>query len=380
MKEARVYLSAGEPSGDQHAAGLVRALREHRPGWSFVGLGGECMEAAGVELRTNLVDRAVMGVRRVVAELGSVLRLATEFLEEILSDPPDLVVLIDYPGFNLNLARMARRQGIPVVYYVCPQVWAWGPWRLRRVASRADLLLVILPFEEEIYSEVHPEVAFVGNPIFDHLAEVEQTPYAEEFKKLHPLLGLFPGSRRQEVEEALPAMLQTARCLQQESPELQVRISCHRPGLLSGIEGMLQENNGVRAAVVEGSPHDLQRAAHLSLVVSGTATLEQAYFGIPMVVLYPVKAWERHVFSAWSVTPFFSLVNLVAGRAVVPEILFTKGEEQRILEAARGMMAGAGREQAIADLAELREQYFHPGGAERAAIAILEFLDGVKAE
>ena len=158
MKQARVYISAGEASGDLHGAGLVRALRQIYPAWHFVGLGGERMAEAGVELRVNLVERAVMGVRQVIAEMGSLIDIAARFLEEIRRDPPDLLILVDYPGFNLNLARMARRLGIPVVYYICPQVWAWAPWRVRRVASRADLLLVVLPFEKELYGRVHPRV------------------------------------------------------------------------------------------------------------------------------------------------------------------------------------------------------------------------------
>ncbi|MFQ5655416.1 MAG: lipid-A-disaccharide synthase, partial [Planctomycetota bacterium] len=364
MREARIYLSAGEASGDLHAAHLVEALRRLRPGWRFAGLGGERMAEAGVELRANLVDHAVMGLRRVFGQIGALLRITAIFLEEMRRAPPDLLLLIDNPGLHLNLARLARARGIPVVYYICPQVWAWAPWRLRRVARRADLLLAILPFEEGIYSGVHPRVRYVGNPVFDHLAAVERRLEAEQPSPGdgdgggEPILALFPGSRRQEVEEALPAMLDAARGLVARRPGLRVRVSCQRPSMRPLVEEHLGDA-GVEASIVEGPPHALQRAAYLSLVVSGTATLEQAFFGVPMAVVYPVRPLARRLFGTLGVTPHISLVNLFAGREVVPEILFAPGEERRIEEAAIPLLEDEGsRQGVIDDLRRLREERF----------------------
>lgn len=371
MVSARIFLAAGEASGDLHGARLARALRDQAPGCRCVGFGGDAMSGAGVELRANLVERAVMGVGRVARELGTLLAVAAGFLDEIRRDPPDALVLIDYPGLNLNLARMARHYGIPVIYYICPQVWAWAPWRMPRIARRADLLLVILPFEEALYGDVHPHVHFVGNPVFDHLAE---------FERAHPrrssserVLALFPGSRLQEVEGALPMMLEVTRSLCARDGALRVEISCQRPALRAAIDHALASDS-VSATVHEASPHDLQQRAWLSLVVSGTATLEQAYFGAPMVVLYPARRWQQRVFSALSVTPYIALVNVFAGRRVVPEFLAAPGDCPRIAEAAAALLDGAGRRAVVDDLVRLRAERFLPGGSVAAAAQIVRFL------
>ncbi len=209
MSDPKIFIAAGEASGDQHAARLVSALRARRPEWRFVGMGGPKLEAAGVELREDLVERSVMGFLPVLASLGGIFETVARFVEELRRDPPDLLVIVDNPGLNLNLARLARSRGIPVVSYICPQVWAWAPWRIRRVARRSDLLLVIVPFEEELYHAVHPRVRYVGNPVFDHLAAVEPDREIGQ-GALPPLppgarpLALLPGSRRQEIREVLP--------------------------------------------------------------------------------------------------------------------------------------------------------------------------------
>lgn len=375
---SKLYLVAGEASGDLHAAGLVRALARLRPDWRCVGLGGDRMAAAGVELRANLVERSVMGVRKVLAEFGKLFDLTAHVLQEFEQAPPRALVLVDYPGLNLNLARMARARGIPVVYYICPQVWAWAPWRLRRVARRADLLLPILPFEESIYRAVHPRVRYVGNPVFDHLARLDTELPEPSGPGCPDVLAIFPGSRRQEVEESLPVQLRVAAAVLADDPPGEVVVSCHRPRLREVIQARI-DGSGVAARIHDGPTHRLQRQARLALVVSGTATLEQAYFGAPMVVLYATRRWERALFGVLSVTPFIALVNLFAGRRVVPEFLVVPGkEEAAVVEAARALWPdGPARLQVCADLAELRAQAFGPGASERAAEEIRTFLEDV---
>lgn len=326
------------------------------------------MAEAGVELRENLVDRSVMGVRRVVMEMGFLVDVAARYLQELQASPPDAIVLVDYPGLNLNLARMAKRLGVPVIYYICPQVWAWAPWRVRRVAARADQLLVILPFEEALYRAVHPRVHYVPNPVFEHLTAVEQTaaPLAAD----KPVLSIFPGSRRQEVEESLPLMLAVEAGLRQRFPDFELIVSCARPRLAE----VIQSRVGSRGRIHDGDPHALQRAAHLSLVVSGTATLEHAFFGTPEVVVYPVKRWERWVFSVLSVTPHVSLANLYAGRRLVPEFLATPADVPEVLAAAESLWEGPERERLLAQLKALRQERFVPGGTMAAAAAVSDFV------
>ncbi|MCA8961014.1 MAG: lipid-A-disaccharide synthase, partial [Planctomycetes bacterium] len=367
------YMMAGESSCDLHAAVLLRPVHRRDPTIRFRGLGGERMLEAGVDIRENLVERSVMGLRRVLLEMGHLIDLAARFVEEIDRDPPDAVLLVDYPGLNLNLARMAKSRGIPVIYFICPQVWAWAPWRIRRIARRTDLLLVILPFEEPLYRPYRPETFYVGNPVFDHLQEFEHRARSGALPAERRILALFPGSRRQEVEESLPALLDTARALVEEH-DLEVVVSCQRERLRSVVEAAVEQILP-RAHVFTGSSAELQSASFLSLVVSGTATLEQLFFAVPMVVVYPVRAWERWAFRYLSVTPFVALANLFAGEALFPEVLFAAGEEGRILEAARPLVAGPQRDALVQRLREVKAERLHPGATERAAERVLQFLD-----
>jgi len=377
----KIFVSAGEASGDLHASRLVEALRRRLPECRFAGFGGPRLAAAGMELREDLVESSVMGLWPVLASLGDILGTVARFVEELIRDPPDLLVIVDYPGLNLNLARLARARGVPVVSYICPQVWAWAPWRLRRVARRSDLLLVIVPFEEDLYRRVHSRVRYVGNPVFDHLAALDAAAEGEA-----PLavpagrrpFALLPGSRRQEVRDTLGAQLRVAAELAAEDPRLLPIVSCQRPALLGEIERAIAESP-VAAEVVVGPAAPLQRAAELALVCSGTATLEQAWFGTPMVVMYPASEVERSLYRSFGVAPFFGLVNIFAGREVVPEVLFTPGEEEEVLRRARPLIAGEERERVCADLRRLREERFVPGAAERAAEEIERFLAGARA-
>lgn len=379
-KDAKVLVTAAEVSGDLHAAHLVTALRALHPDWRFFGLGGPRMEAAGVALREDLVENAVMGFLPVVKELGRLLRTVARFEEELRTDPPDLLVVVDSPGLNLELAALARRHGIPVVYYICPQVWAWAPWRLRRVAKRADLLLTILPFEEELYRGVHPNVRYVGNPVFDHLSFLEESgalggagPLVRPDERC---LALLPGSRRQEVRSTLPAQLRVAAELRRIDPRLTSIISCQRDSLAETVDRVVAEGP-VEARVHRGPVAELQAAADLALVCSGTATLEQAWFGTPMVVHYPMSEVDRALYRAFAVMPHFALVNLFAGREVVPEVLYSPGEEEEILRRARPLVAGPERERVREELRRLREDRFRPGAAARAAEEVAAFARGI---
>lgn len=372
------FIVAGEASGDNHAASLVDTLRERDPSAEFRGFGGPRMEGVGVELLVDLVERSVMGFRKVIGELGNMIDVAALFYEEIERSPPDAVILVDYPGLNLNLARMAKSLGVPVIYYICPQVWAWAPWRVQRIARRVDLLLVILPFEQPLYRQTRARVVYVGNPVFDRLARWEAEHPARQKSGLGgraPVLALFPGSRRHEVSEALPAMLETAAGLMDRQPDLRLKISCQRDRLRATIDAAIAESTVEgRAEVHTADPHSLQHESYLSLVVSGTATLEQAYFGVPLVVVYPIRGWERWAFGQFSVTPFIALANLFVGRPVAPEVLFTRREIPKILEAAIPLLEGPRRDAVIAQLARARRRLFLPGAPDRAADEVFAFL------
>ena len=368
----RVFVSAGEASGDLHAAHLVEALKLRWPNTEFVGFGGPQLAKAGVELREDLVETSVMGFLPVLLSIGSILKTVARFEQELRADPPDLFLPVDYPGLHLNLSYLARRHQVPVVSYIVPQVWAWAPWRLRRVARRSDRMLVILPFEEEIYSAVHRDVHFVGNPVFDHLSKIETDLPEPNRSRDRKTLAILPGSRRQEVRGNLPSQLRVARRVLAEDPSFEIVVSVQREALRPMVEEAMRTESVV-ARLELGAPHALQSRAEIALVCSGTATLEQAWFGTPMVVQYPASEIERSLYESFSVAPHFALVNLFAGREIVPEVLFTPGEEESLCRAAFSLLDESRRSRIRSELAELREGRFHGGAAEKSAERVVEF-------
>ncbi|MGA1488023.1 MAG: lipid-A-disaccharide synthase [Planctomycetota bacterium] len=373
----RVFLSAGEASGDLHAANLVRALRDHWPETEFVGFGGPRMEEAGVALREDLVESSVMGFGPVLRALGRILGTVARFEEEMRRTPPDLLIVVDYPGMNGNLARLARRHGVPVACYICPQVWAWCPWRIHRYARHADLLLPILPFEEEIFSAVHPRVRYVGSPVIDHLEQVEgrRGDAATRVFSLgaqERLLALLPGSREQEVREIAAVQLRAAAEVVSADPRWRPVISCQRPALERTIRAAIAEV-GIAVELHAGSPHDLQREADLALVCSGTATLETGWYGTPMVVLYAASELERELYREFSVAPHFALVNLCAGEEVVPEVLFGAEDDEALRRSVRSLLPEARRGEVSDRLRRLRGR-LRGGASEAAAREIVSLL------
>ncbi|MDE0959969.1 MAG: lipid-A-disaccharide synthase [Planctomycetota bacterium] len=368
---ARLLVCAGEPSGDLHAARLVEECLKLDPSLQVDGIGGEHLAASGAVLRADCADRAVMGWLPVLGKIGSIMDHASSVVEELLSHPPDQLVVIDYPGLHYHLATIAKRLGIPVTYYICPQVWAWAPWRIRRIASCADQLLVVLPFEEEIFSPHHPRVRHVGNPVFDTL-EAAGPPQQLSGASGAPILALLPGSRRQELRAGLPALLEASRVLTRQDETLETWISCQRSNLLPLIEQLIEPYPGVRIHVGEASA--LQARARLAIVCSGTATLETAWHGVPMVVAYPATEISRSLYQLLGVSPYFSLVNLFAGRRMVPEVLFEPGDGEAIARIARPLLQDQKAAELVADLRQMRDQLFRAGASQEAAKQVISLL------
>ncbi|MEC9476014.1 MAG: lipid-A-disaccharide synthase [Planctomycetota bacterium] len=369
---ARLMVCAGEPSGDLHAARLVKECLQIDPSLQIDGIGGERLADSGAVLRADLADRAVMGWLPVVNQLGSILKHAAGFVEELLQRPPDQLVVIDYPGLHIHLASIARRLGIPVTYYICPQVWAWAPWRIRRIAACADQLLVVLPFEEGIYKPFHPRVHHVGNPVFDSLAAAGPLPDLEGASG-GPLLALLPGSRKQEIRSGLPALLEASRILRGHNPDLETWISCQRPKLVPEIEALVENYPEVRIHV--GDARALQGRARLAIVCSGTATLETAWHGVPMVVAYPANEIQRSAYQLLAVSPYFSLINLFAGRKMVPELLFEPGDGPAIARLAAPLLDDEAAGELMGELNSIREKKFHPGASRKAAQQVIQLLE-----
>ena len=315
---------AGEASGDMYGASLVEAIKRLAPRANFFGLGGPEMQRAGVRTVRHLSDIAVVGMTEVIPKMRRILG-ALRMLKGILSsDPPDLLILIDYPGFNLNLAKKAHALGIPVLYYIPPQLWAWWEARVKKVAHRADQVAVVLPFEKDFYLKHGIEVAYVGHPLLDMgLPKRSKEEIRESLgisSEKGPVLGLLPGSRNEEVLRHLPIMINAAELISDSYPHLY----CVLP-LASTVNGKVIEpyvrNAGCDIVVDSSDTKELLKIADVAFVASGTATLEAAITKTPMVIAYKVSPVSYMLGRLLAKVSHIGLVNLVAGKTVVRELI-----------------------------------------------------------
>ncbi|MDQ1257351.1 MAG: Lipid-A-disaccharide synthase, partial [Candidatus Hydrogenedentes bacterium] len=262
-----------------HGANLIRALREADPAIECEGLGGEAMAAAGMRLRYDLAGEAIMGISEVVKAFPAIRRLFLDTAAHIESARPDALVLIDYPGFNMRLGQRAKAMGVPVVYYISPQVWAWKKRRIYTIAKMVDKMLVILPFEEKLYTDIGVDCAYVGHPLLDSVARFESTGRYRGGM----VIGVLPGSREQEIRRLLGPMLEVARGIRDAYPEARFVAPCANEARERQVRAMIGDFP-LETAV--GQTYEVLDAARFCLVASGTATLETALFGVPMAILY----------------------------------------------------------------------------------------------
>jgi len=379
-KSHRVMIVAGEASGDLHGGALAEALLQRDPSLQIVGFGGSAMRRAGVEILFDVSRLGVVGIVEVFLHLKSVweaYRLAVRMLKRGV----DLLVLIDYPDFNLRLARAAKRLGVPVVYYISPQIWAWRAGRIKTIAERIDLMLVIFPFEKEIYSRAGVPCEFVGHPLVDEVASLRlkypsKTAYLEGIgvPPSGTTVGILPGSRRREVLSLLPEMLRAMVLLSKEIPNLQVLIPV-APSLSKEWVADLARPYPIPIRCVEGEFQEVLRAADVIAVASGSATLQVALARTPMVIVYklsPLTYWiARRLIRLKSI----GLVNIVAGAPIVPELIQQEASAERIqAEVGRLLKDDRARERMKQALKEVAERLGAAGASSRAATIILEKL------
>jgi lipid-A-disaccharide synthase len=364
----KVYVLAGEESGDLHAANLVRALLAADPTIAVRGMGGPRLLAAGVHLDHDLVSMSVMGVLPVLRSVGTWFRLFKELLRIFDEDPPDVFVPVDYPGLNLRVARAARKRGIRVVAYIAPQIWAWAPWRVRHIARCVDRMLAILPFEREMFSHARLPTAFVGHPLFEHLEGTVPAP-PDGGPREPAVLGLLPGSRRAEVRHLLPAMLRAAREVCSGRPGLSVVLPCRGARVRAEVDRVLaRDGEGLPVRVAEGRTHEEMRDMDLALVASGTASLELAYYGVPMVVMYRISRLGALLKRILLITPHVALVNIVAGRKIAPELVKAGDLAAPAARALRVWLESASERATTREaLRGVRERLLVAGASRRAA-------------
>ncbi len=374
---------AGEASGDKHGAKLVSALRALRPGlrFEFFGAGGDEMRQAGVETLVDAREMAIMGALEVARAMPKFLRVFRRLSDSANERRPRLIILIDWPEFNLRLARRLKRDGHRVVYYISPQIWAWRSYRIHAVKRHVERMLVILPFEKDYYERNGVEVDYVGHPLLD---SVRVTVMREEFRERHglnqsnPVIALLPGSRHSELKHILPPMAEAARLLNRSHPHFQFILPLARTFEPNAIASQI---GSTRLRVIEHDTYNAIAAADLAVVASGTATLETAIIGSPLIVVYRASRLNWRIFRPLINTPFVGMPNLIAGKEIAPELLQDDLNGERLAKLIVEFLGDPARlERSRDDLAEVRKKLGEANASERAASRILDLLNQDKPE
>lgn len=360
-----LFLSAGDTSGDQHAARLVRRLVELVPGLTAEGLGGPELAAAGVPLHSNLVSRAIFGIGPALKEVPKLLGLLRQVGGIFDARRPDAVVLVDYPGLNLFVARLAHARGIPVIYFVAPQLWAWAPWRARRFAKVVDEAYVIFPFEVPFFRDAGLDAHYIGHPLLDGLPVDDARD--EAIASRPAPVALLPGSRPREVRDHFPMMLDAAALLAAERDDVSLHTAHVHTEQREQMVAMARER-GLTLHVHADDVHAVMASCRCALVASGTATLETALLGTPLVVLYRTSGFERKLGDFLLVPPWIGQVNLIAGREVTPEVILVDEDPGALADALRPLLDDGPEYAAqVEGIATLRARTNGEGAVERAA-------------
>ncbi|MFB0526024.1 MAG: lipid-A-disaccharide synthase [bacterium] len=384
----KLFIVAGDPSGDLHGANLVNALREMSSQIEISGLGGERMERAGVRLLDKLTELAIVGFSEAINNIRALRQIYRKTEEFLRKEKPDIIVLIDYPGFNLRLAGLAKRLNIPLIYYIGPQIWAWRRGRIKDIAEFVNKMLVIFPFEEEAYKKAGVDVSFVGHPLLD---TIQPTKSEEEVCQKYgldpnfPIIGLMPGSRKQEIERLLPVMLEASQRiaenrkvqfvlpLAENIPMAYIRERIREFEMNYSSRVRKEEKTPLPLLVVRDEDYNIRRTLTLALVASGTATLENACLGIPMIIIYKVSLFSYLLARLLIRIPRIGLANIVAGKRVVPEFIQQKARAEDIAKVACHWLSNPGlMQETRKELKRVREKLGTPGASKRAAKIILE--------
>ncbi|HEX2059448.1 MAG TPA: lipid-A-disaccharide synthase [Thermoanaerobaculia bacterium] len=357
----KLAVVAGEASGDLHASEVIRELKKLDPALTTFGLGGDMLAREGTTLLHHASELGIVGLFNVLRHLPMFRRVFNDLIETIERERPDVVFLVDYPDFNLRVAKRAKELGLRVVYFISPQVWAWRKGRVRHIARYVDRMVVIFPFEEEFYRSHNVPVTYVGHPLIEQLAHVQKAPRRPDVLRI----ALLPGSRRDEVRSLLPPMLAAVEILRRERNVEAYVIQA--PTIERAELEELMRDAGISVPILPHDGGESVAAADVSLSSSGTATLESAILGTPVVVMYRLSRANYMLARALVQLPHFSLVNIVAGKRVVPELIQDEVNGTRIAEEVRRLVAPGHYEEVCAALADVRTKLGGPGTAARVA-------------
>ncbi len=380
VKPIKIAFSAGESSGDQHAASMFKALKKQRPDIQGLGMGGAKMREAGIDVRVDSSGIGVIGLIEILRHYGEIRAALTQMKKLLQQEKPDLLVCVDYKEFNLKLARFAKQQGVKVLFYVSPQVWAWRPGRVKTYGRAIDMMAVIFPFETAFYEAENVPVRYVGHPSVDKVKPLRSK--ADDLQRFsldagRPVVGLLPGSRVNEIRRLLPLMLAAADKIKQRMPLAQFVL----PQADSIDDEVLQpylEHTGLDIKVIKGQPYDVIQCCDAVMTASGTASLEIALLQVPMVIVYKLSALTYWLGKQLVKIPYIGLPNIIAGRGIIKELIQKDANAEALAdEVQRLLQDEACRRQMLADLAEVKQKLGKGGGSENMARLALEMLDGM---
>jgi lipid-A-disaccharide synthase len=375
----KVLIIAGEASSDLHGSNLIGAIKTLDPDIEFFGLGGPLMKAQGVDIKFDIVSRAIIGIIEAFKHLGYFRNIYHQMRELLDKDRPKLAILIDYPGFNLRFARELKKRHIPIIYYISPQIWAWGKNRIRTIKQLVNKMLVIFKFEKELYDSYGIDCEFVGHPLLDIVRPTKDKGIFRKELSLEgdfPVIGILPGSRENEIRCILPVMLEAARLIKNNISSSHFILIKANTVAQSLIDKIIEKySNGLNIRIYENDKYDLLNILDIALVCSGTATLETGIMKKPMIVIYKVGFFSWLISRSLIKIPNIALVNVVGSKKIVPELIQFKARPSLIAREAVGILKNPGRasdmEKALAAVKELLLPY---GASERAARIIVDCL------
>jgi lipid-A-disaccharide synthase len=376
-KSKQILIVAGEASADLHGSNLVRAIQKLDSNITFYGIGGRKMQDAGVRILVSSSEMAVVGLTEVLSRLRLITRTYLKLRAILKHDRPDLLILMDYPDFNIALAKGAKRFNVPVLYYISPQVWAWRQGRVKKLVDRVDRMAVILPFEEVFYRQKGLDVEYVGHPLLDAVPQdlsKEDALRELGFEATFPILGLLPGSRKEEIKNLLPAMVRGVEIMSSRYPHIRCILPL-APTISRETVASITKASPIEIKILEGNMYKALKACDMAVVTSGTATLEIAMAAVPMVIVYRVSSISYWIGRMVIKVPHIGLVNLVAGEEIVPEIIQNEVTAERLAREALSILEdGQRRENMIRKMESLRERMGTGRPSERTAKIALEML------
>ncbi len=375
----KVMIMSGEASGDLHGANLARELQKLDPSIVLYGVGSKHMRDAGVRMLADASEISVVGAVEVLTHLGAILKVLNRLKRFLEQERPDFLVLIDFPDFNIRLGKAAKKLGIPILYYISPQVWAWRKGRIKTIAALVKAMIVVFPFEVDLYKAAGVDVRYVGHPLTDVVQSPLSRIDARKQLGLDPekrTVALLPGSRTKEITYLLPDMLAAGKILQKRFPDIQFVLPI-APTLSEGLIRTFTGKSGIVVKLIDGRVYDVLRASDAAMVTSGTATLETGLMGVPMVIIYRLSSLSYYIGRMLIDIKHIGLVNIVAGEKIVPELVQHDATPEKIAAAMTEIMGNPENYKRIQNkLGGVRAQLGESGASGRVASIVLDFLKG----